>query len=103
MGAAAPVIGAIIAAGTTMYSTDQQARQARLSRDQQKNAIEEQKKSLLARQEEEIKASKVQEDQAKKQARAAASGGRQDTILTSPLGVVGGQAASTQGKSILGA
>jgi type IV secretory pathway VirJ component len=99
--AVATIAAAALAAGTTVYSTEQQARQARLSRDQQKGAIAEQKRTILAREEEEKNISKVESDKAKKQARAASAGGRQDTILTSPLGVVG--SAPTQSKSILGA
>jgi len=100
MAVAAPVIGALIAAGTTVYSTEQQARQARLSRDRQEGALAEQKKAMQAREQEEGNIAKREEDKAKKQARAASSGGRQDTILTSPLGVV--SSAPTQAKSILG-
>lgn len=98
--AAIAVGTALLSAGTTVYATEEQKRQARLSRDQQKGALESQKRELMAREEEEGKMQKRDEEIAKKKARAAASGGRQDTILTSPLGVVG--SASNSEKTLLG-
>lgn len=99
--AAAPVIAAAIAAGTAVYSSEEQSRQARLQRDSQKNILDTNKKELVEREQKEGILSKRDEEKAKRDARRAASGGRQSTILTSPLGVV--ENAPQANKQILGA
>lgn len=100
MGAAA-IIPALIAAGTTMYTSSEQSRQARLGRNEQRNILDAQKKELADRETQELEMTKRDEEKAKRQAKAASAGGRQSTILTSPLGVVEG--APTAQKTVLGA
>jgi len=101
--AAAPVIAAMVVGGaTTLYASSEQSRQARMARDQQKDMVKDQKKELAKREQEE-KATAIRNSQrASKQAKAAMSGGKQSTILTSPLGIIGSSEERAK-KSILGA
>lgn len=97
---AAVGIGALISTAATVYSSEQQSRQARLARDQQKNEIDRQRKELVDRRTVEETNASRDAAKAKKDAAYNASGGKQSTILTSPLGVI--EEPNTKAKSVLG-
>lgn len=100
MGVAAAIGAAVIIAGTTVYTSEEQKRQARLNRDQQTNEITRQKKELATRQNTEMSTAKRDQEKARKQALAASAGGRQGTILTSPIGIV--EDSNNKPKNVLG-
>lgn len=88
-----PVSGAIIAsaiigAGSTVYQSEEMKRQARIARDRQDEAIRAQEAELKGRQEEEQKSQTRDVSRAEKKSKSLLAGGRQSTLLTSPLGVV---------------
>jgi hypothetical protein len=96
------VIGsAVLGAGTSVYATEEQKRQARIASGRQEDAIKAQKKELYAREEEENKIATRDAAKARQKAMGGAAGGRQSTILTSPLGVV--EDEKKYGKTLLGA
>ena len=88
-----PISGAIIAsaligAGSTVYQSEEMKRQARIARDQQDEAIRAQEAELQKRQQEEQKMQVRDVSRAEKRSKSLLAGGRQSTLLTSPLGVV---------------
>lgn len=96
--AAAAVIGTIAQVRSAEEARDQ-ANDQRKRNEIQANALQEEAKAKVK--EEEIQSanqSKLDEQKRRKRALSAKSGGRQSTILTSPLGVGGGSTgASTLG------
>lgn len=88
-----PISGAIIAsaligAGSTVYQSEEMKRQARIARDRQDEAIRAQEAELQKRQQEEQKMQVRDVSRAEKRSKSFLAGGRQSTLLTSPLGVV---------------
>jgi hypothetical protein len=79
---------AALGAGATVYATEEQKRMQRIARDQQQNAIDEQKAEMQKRQQEEEKMQVRDVSKAEKRTKSLLAGGRQSTLLTSPLGVV---------------
>lgn len=98
--AGATMVGALISSASAVYSSEQQGRQARLARDQQRNEIARQRKDLTDRRTLEETNSKRDADKAKQDAKASAAGGKQSTILTSPLGII--EEPNAKPKSVLG-
>jgi len=101
MAAAAPVIAAVIGAAVSLKTSEDQkglAYQAERNRKdaQDKLSLEQTKK------EQEMKIQEQRDTElSKKKTKAAVSGGRSDTILTSPLGVIEGEKSVS--KTLLGA
>lgn len=86
--AAAILAAAAIGAGATVYQSEEMKRNARLQRDAEQAAIDEQKAAMLKRQQEEEKMQARDIARAEKRSKSLLAGGRQSTLLTSPLGVV---------------
>ena len=94
MGLTAAVIGAaVLGTGTALYTSNQSSSQAKKLAGQQQenqNRLENEAKSRIAGQESEANAINVRDQARRRQAGLAAGAqGRQDTILTGPLGVTG--------------
>ncbi len=100
-GAEGAVVAALIAAGTSVITSEQQMSAARSAESKRADA----QRKLSQEQEKREAQSKADEEKnsqlALKKTKAGVKGGRADTILTSPLGVVENE--KTAGKSLLGA
>lgn len=97
---AVPLFASVIGAGATLLSSQQQAEIAQRAERQRR----EQQTKLEAEQAKKEQQAALEQEKnielSKKKTKAATQGGRADTILTSPLGVVGDSA--TAGKTLLG-
>ncbi len=97
---AVPIFTALLGAGATIASSQQQSNMAKRA----ERGRKEQQGKLEAEQMRREQESKLEEERnverAKKKTKQSVAGGRADTILTSPLGVVEGQ--STAAKTLLG-
>jgi plasmid stability protein len=98
--AAAPIIAAVIAAGASVYSSEQQAGLARNA----EGARKDQQGKLEQERQRQINQAAIDQqkniDLSRKRTTASVQGGRADTILTSPIGVVGDSNAAS--KTLLG-
>lgn len=82
------IAAAALGAGATVYQAEEMKRMSRLQRDAEQAALDEQKAAMQKRQEEEQKMQVRDASRAEKKSKSLLAGGRQSTLLTSPLGVV---------------
>ena len=98
---AVPLFASVIGAGATLASSAEQrsmARKAEKARQDSQNKLEQER----AKQEAQAKLDQNRNvEKAKKQAKASVAGGRSDTILTSPIGIVGAEQQAAA-KTLLG-
>lgn len=82
------IAAAALGAGAQVYTAETMKRQARIAQDKQDEAIRAQEAELQRRQQEEEKMQMRDIARAEKKSKSLLAGGRQSTLLTSPLGVV---------------
>jgi len=82
------IAAAALGAGATIYQTEEMKRQQRIAQDRQDEAIRAQEEELKKREQEELNLQTRGKALAGKKSKSLLSGGRQSTLLTSPLGVV---------------
>jgi hypothetical protein len=97
---AVPIFTALLGAGATVASGMTTANAAKRAERGRKEAQGKLESEQMRREQEAALEQERNIDRAKKKTKAGVAGGRADTILTSPLGVVDGQASA--GKTLLG-